>query len=178
MKVINLYGGPGAGKSTTAAGLFNIMKTRGHNVELVTEVAKDLTWEKNWMGLGHQPSILAAQDYRLWRLEMSKVEWAISDSPLPGQIAYMGDEWLEVGLDDMAWDLYDRYENYHVLLHRGNREYQPIGRNQTALEAAKLDNVLDNIFHTAIATEEEFSLELNTHVGTCWEIYNWIVGET
>jgi dephospho-CoA kinase len=34
MRVINLAAGPGAGKSTTAAGLFNIMKLKGLKVEL------------------------------------------------------------------------------------------------------------------------------------------------
>ena len=47
MKVINLWGGPGCGKSTTAAGLFSIMKMRGHKVELVTEYAKELTYDRN-----------------------------------------------------------------------------------------------------------------------------------
>jgi ATP:corrinoid adenosyltransferase len=45
MKVINLWAGPGAGKSTTASGLFYLMKTADMQVELVTEYAKDMTWE-------------------------------------------------------------------------------------------------------------------------------------
>ena len=45
-KVINLFGGPGAGKSTTAAGLFYEMKVRDIKCELVTEYAKDMTYEK------------------------------------------------------------------------------------------------------------------------------------
>jgi adenylate kinase family enzyme len=40
-KYINIFGGPGAGKSTTAAALFAEMKRRGMNVELATEVAED-----------------------------------------------------------------------------------------------------------------------------------------
>jgi adenylate kinase family enzyme len=32
MKVINLFAGPGAGKSTTAAALFSKMKWKGYNV--------------------------------------------------------------------------------------------------------------------------------------------------
>ena len=40
MKVINLFAGPGAGKSTTAAGLFHLMKIAGMNVELVTEFSR------------------------------------------------------------------------------------------------------------------------------------------
>jgi len=39
-KVINLFAGPGAGKSTTAAGLFAEMKRANVDVELVTEYVK------------------------------------------------------------------------------------------------------------------------------------------
>ena len=67
LKVINLWGEPGAGKSTVAAGLFNLMKLMGEKVELVTEYAKDLTYEKNHVSLQNQLLILATQDNRLRR---------------------------------------------------------------------------------------------------------------
>ena len=44
--IINIFGGPGVGKSTVAADLFVIMKKEGYSVELVTEYAKELTYEK------------------------------------------------------------------------------------------------------------------------------------
>lgn len=40
---VNLYGGPGSGKSTTAAGVVSQLKLLSINAELVTEYAKDLT---------------------------------------------------------------------------------------------------------------------------------------
>jgi hypothetical protein len=46
MKVINLWAGPGAGKSTTAAGLF-LMKLTGRRVELVTEYAKEVVYDQD-----------------------------------------------------------------------------------------------------------------------------------
>jgi adenylylsulfate kinase-like enzyme len=42
LHVINLFGGPGTGKSTLAAALFTDLKMKGINAELVTEFAKDL----------------------------------------------------------------------------------------------------------------------------------------
>ena len=45
--VINLFGGPGCGKSTIAAELFAILKKQGYEVELVTEYAKDKVWEES-----------------------------------------------------------------------------------------------------------------------------------
>lgn len=39
--IINLIGGPGSGKSTTAAGLFYKLKKLGYNCEMSLEFAKD-----------------------------------------------------------------------------------------------------------------------------------------
>ena len=39
--VVNLIGGPGSGKSTTAAGLFYNLKKLGINCEMALEYAKD-----------------------------------------------------------------------------------------------------------------------------------------
>jgi adenylate kinase family enzyme len=65
MKVINLFGGPGSGKSTLAAGLFERMKIQGLSVELVTEYAKDMVWERRGNILDDQLYILAKQHRRL-----------------------------------------------------------------------------------------------------------------
>lgn len=46
MLVVNLFGTPGAGKSTGAAYIFSELKMRGINAELVIEFAKDKVWEK------------------------------------------------------------------------------------------------------------------------------------
>ena len=45
MLVVNLFGAPGAGKSTGAAYIFSQLKMAGINAELVTEFAKDKVWE-------------------------------------------------------------------------------------------------------------------------------------
>lgn len=175
LKVINIFGAPGVGKSTTATGLFNVMKLKGLNVEYVSEFAKDLTWGKDWMGLSHQLSILAEQDYRLRRLE-GQVEWVITDSPLPLQIAYMGDEWLNIGLDRLAWDAFDRYDNYSVLIQRNAAvTYQMAGRNQTMEQAMMLDNVIDNLYHTAALDNEDFCFELMAQANSPWMVYDWLM---
>ena len=44
--VINLFGGPGCGKSTTMARIFADLKIQGYNAEMVSEFAKDLVYEQ------------------------------------------------------------------------------------------------------------------------------------
>ncbi len=45
--VINMFAGPGAGKSTLAAGTFFRLKCLGVNAEIAPEYAKDLVWEES-----------------------------------------------------------------------------------------------------------------------------------
>ncbi|GJE18772.1 hypothetical protein [Methylobacterium marchantiae] len=144
LKVINIWAAPGVGKSTTAAGLYYHMKQLGCSVELVTEFAKDLTWERNMTGLQNQLAILGEQDHRLRRLE-GKVEFAITDSPLPLGIAYLTPEYDEMGLDDAILNAYGRYRNFDYLLARV-KPYRTEGRNQTQHEALVLDATVMDLF--------------------------------
>ena len=85
--VVNLFGAPGAGKSTGAAIVFAELKKAGINAELVTEFAKDKTWEHNIMALGCQEYVFGKQSYRLRRCR-DDVEVIVTDSPLPLSIIY------------------------------------------------------------------------------------------
>ena len=44
--VVNLFGGPGSGKSTFMANLFYHLKCRGVEVVMAPEFAKDSVWEE------------------------------------------------------------------------------------------------------------------------------------
>jgi hypothetical protein len=79
--IINLFGAPGAGKSTVRAGTFYLLKIAGYNVEEVTEFAKDLTWEKRSIALQCQPYVFGKQLKSLERL-YGQVDIIVSDSPI------------------------------------------------------------------------------------------------
>ena len=86
--VINLFGGPGCGKSTVAAGLFYKLKCHGvYDCELVTEVAKDIIWSGAPHQLANQPYVFGEQYFRMWRL-IGKVDIIITDSPILLSINY------------------------------------------------------------------------------------------
>lgn len=149
MTVINLYGGPGSGKSTTAAGLFNLMKVQGHNVELVTEFAKDLTWEKNRTALDNQLLILAQQDRRLFNLE-GQVDYVITDSPLLLGLAYAGSRFSHPWFVGTVLGAYRQYDNKAFFLKRPDA-YSNTGRNEgSKCEAESLDHKIANILDAAL----------------------------
>lgn len=139
MKVINLFAGPGAGKSTTAAGVFYIMKNMDLNVELVSEYAKDLTWEGRHNILEDQLYILAKQNRRLRRLK-GQVDYVITDSPLQ-LCKFYGRFFADTPfyLPLMVDEVWRSYDNKSYFLERGDRRYMQVGRNQSHEEALEFD---------------------------------------
>ena len=138
MKIINLYGGPGTGKSTTAAGLFHLMKLESIECELVTEYAKDLVWSDRSNMFTEQDYIFAKQNHRLRRLR-GKVDYTVTDSPLILGFFYIADDFP--GKDhfcNFVREMFDSYENINVYLDRV-KVYNPNGRNQTEEEAIHID---------------------------------------
>jgi len=134
MIVINLFGEPSSGKSTTAAWLFSQLKLKNINCELITEFAKDLTYEKRFNDLSNQVYVFGKQLKRLERVK-DHVDIAITDSPLLLSIVYAKDYpdvWPQ-----FVKDMFDRFKNYNYLLTR-NKPYSPVGRNQTEKEAKQV----------------------------------------
>lgn len=139
IKVINLFGGPGAGKSTTAAGLFYEMKKSKLSVELVTEYAKDAVWERRYDLFDDQIYIFAKQQRRISRLKNHKIDWVITDSPIPLGLIYVKPEHVSTIFADLVFEVFNSYENYNYLLQR-HFTYDPVGRNQKdELEAVRFD---------------------------------------
>ena len=142
-KVINLFGGPGSGKSTTAADLFALMKWNNYNVELVNEYAKELTWEKRNLILDDQLYVTAKQNSKLWRIK-DQVDWAITDSPLILGQAYARPDYLPNHFCNLIHEVYNSYQNINILLVR-EKPYHEVGRNQTKEEAINLDRRIKEI---------------------------------
>ena len=61
MILVNLYGAPGAGKSSGAAYIFSKLKMAGVNAELVTEFAKDKVYEQSKKVFENQAYIFGKQ---------------------------------------------------------------------------------------------------------------------
>ena len=133
MTVINLFAEPSAGKSTTAAGLFFLMKQKGYNVELISEYAKQCVWEDRKKTLDDQLYITAKQNHQLERLR-GKVDYVITDSPLILGILYSRNSSRYPSFHKLINEVFSSYKNVNVLLKRV-KPYQPIGRLQTEEQA-------------------------------------------
>lgn len=117
MKVINLFGAPGAGKSTTMLDLTSDLKLMGLSVENTPEFYKELILEDSHKAaFGGQLYILGEQNRRLARLE-GKNEFAVTDCPLP-LIGYYTPEDYVPGFSGFVKNLYNRYNNINYFILR------------------------------------------------------------
>ena len=160
LKVINLFAGPGAGKSTNAALLFGTMKRKGYKVELVTEYAKDMVYEQRDNILEDQLYILAKQARRLHRLKNSGVEYIVTDSPILLSCIY-NKSYSEI--ESLAKNIFEEYNNINYFIKR-SKPYQQYGRQQTEDEAKEIDNkvltLLNNYKYTVIESYKDILLNV------------------
>lgn len=142
MIVINLFGAPGAGKSTGAARIFSNLKAAGINAELVTEFAKDKVWEESKAVFQDQLYILAKQNFRLSRLN-DKVDVAITDSPIILS-AFYKDKHEFKNFKPFIFELFESYDNINFFVNRV-KPYNPVGRFQTEEESDEISSSLKSM---------------------------------
>ena len=116
MIVVNLFGVPGAGKSTGAAYVFSKLKMQGINAELVTEFAKDMVWENNNKVLMNQEYIFGSQSYRLSRCK-DKVDVIVTDCPLFLTAFYNKSSVLGNEFNKVVLNVFNTYNNVNYLIH-------------------------------------------------------------
>jgi hypothetical protein len=160
MKVINLFGGPGSGKSTTAAGIFYRMKQQHASIELVTEYAKDMVYDGQGellRGGKHQSYIFARQHYRIQRL-VGHVDWAVTDGPMLLTLVYMDPNAPDAeALTIMAKTGHTLYDNHNFYLVRPDT-FQQYGRVHDETESRSIDRKIlsmleeNNVPYTVVET--------------------------
>ena len=141
MKVVNLFGGPGSGKSTTKAGLFYLMKLSGFKVEEAPEWIKEKVYEGSPYPFHDQLYTLAKQSKKLKEME-GKVDWVVTDSPLLLSHIY-GDE-KTATFKKLIDEEFERFDNINVFIKRV-KPYQEFGRNQTEDEARIKDSEIETL---------------------------------
>lgn len=149
--IVNLYGGPGTGKSSGAAYIFARLKMAGIDAEYVTEFAKDKVWENNTEAFKCQFYISGKQSFRISRC-FGKVDVIITDSPIR-----LGKIYADlVGRPQLGRACLEEANQYpagstlEIFLNRV-KPYNTNGRNQSEEEAKKIDDMVK----TMLAEETE-----------------------
>lgn len=146
MIVVNLFGVPGAGKSTGAAYIFSKLKMMGFNAELITEFVKDKVWENNQEVFKNQAYIFGKQSFKMSRCK-GKVDILVTDSPLLLSAFYNSDAVLGEAFNKVVLDVFNSYENINFLINRV-KPYNPIGRNQTESESDAMKEPIEKMLYS------------------------------
>ena len=171
-KIINIFGGPGAGKSTLAASIFSIMKKNGKSVELVTEYAKQMVFEERMNVLGEDQLYIFAKQHRKIFILRNTVEYIVTDSPFVQGITYFNSDVVDqLDFNRLVLGTHHSYPNLNILAIRSEGiKYEQMGRTQNEKEATmKTEEIVDflhendikfNLFLTGKHDEVEFLKEL------------------
>ena len=136
MVVVNLFGGPGSGKSTTCAGVFSKLKLAGVNCEMALEYVKDKIWENSLNVLDDQIYVFGKQFHRLNCLK-DKADVIITDSPILLSIIYNKE--MSNYLDDLIVEQFRKFNNLNYYLVR-DESFNQTGRIHNLEESVEKDN--------------------------------------
>jgi nicotinamide riboside kinase len=148
MRVVNLFGPPGVGKSVISAAVYADLAKNGLNVELCQEYAKSLVYEQRTDLLKtDQLYILSKQNRKLYTLENKGIDYVLMDSPLPLQIVYNNPENLNQRIfEALVMELFNKYDNLNILLERGKEySYQSTGRIHSLEESDEIGGRIKEI---------------------------------
>lgn len=146
--IVNLFGAPGAGKSTTRADVFRRLKQSGVNAEEVYEHAKKLTYSKRQMELKCQPYI-AGKQLRDMEVLMGNVDVIITDSPLLLCYYYTRKyrpDAYPAAFDTFVLEQFKAMGGLNFYIERVN-PYVASGRNQTEGESDEIGHELHDLLH-------------------------------
>ncbi len=137
--IVNLFAGPGAGKTTCAWEIASELKKRNIEAEYVSEYAKELVWdnktEKLDGTLEHQKELYKEQFRRVHRL-IGRVDVVVTDSPALLSAMYLKEPNAEFE-SKMLTD-FNKQHNFNLFINRG-KNYQQEGRIHSLDESISID---------------------------------------
>lgn len=143
--VVNIFGGSGIGKSTTAAHLFVEMKMQGIHCELVREYVKNWAWRGEKVGPFDQIYLLGKQA-RYESTLYGRVDFIITDSPLllcpMYEKFYAGTEVIKDSALNFIKDADGKGVKHLNFLLTRQHAFDPRGRFETAEGATKVDGAI------------------------------------
>ena len=150
-KIINIFGGPGIGKSSIAAGMTYKLKRNHISCDQPYEFPKLLAWDDNHSAIQDQLYVLANQHRGIVK-SYGKVDYIVLDSPILLSLTYRnyykGTEYPSSlygeSFDKMVLDTFNQYDNINIVLDRADGVHNNDERYQNLEESKELDIVIEN----------------------------------
>lgn len=139
MLLVNITGQPGAGKSTLAAGVFHVLKTRSWNVELVIEYTKELNHQRNFWTMSDELLVFAEKYKRIKKF--ADVDIVITDSPLQCSMHYGGEQFGQAGFDFFKYVSDNVFDSIYFVM-PDPKKYVPVGRLTDVRDAKRAGDAI------------------------------------
>ena len=150
-KLVNLFGGPGIGKSSIAAGITYKLKKKHISCNNPYEFPKTLAWDNNTPAIKDQLYVLANQ-HRGIAQSYGKVDYIIIDSPVMFSTIYHSyytkgypAEFYGDSFHQMVVDLHKKYDNINILLERADGQHNSEERFQDLKQSLEIDKLCKKI---------------------------------
>lgn len=139
---INFLGGPGSGKSSTAAWLFSELKRDNISVELVSEFCKTWAIEGRKFEKYDQIYFFGQQMQAEYRNLKNGIKNTITDSPILLAAIYTNHYYgakISKPLFELSREFDREYQCINIFLDRGDKKYVSEGRYENHEQALKMD---------------------------------------
>ena len=150
-KLINLFGGPGIGKSSIANGITYKLKKKHISCNNPYEFPKRLAWDNNIPAIKDQLYVFANQHRGIAEC-YGKVDYIVIDSPILFSTIYHAyytegypAEFYGQEFHDLVISLHKKYDNLNILLERGDSIHNDDERFQNLEESIVIDNLCKKI---------------------------------
>jgi thymidylate kinase len=148
--IVDIFGGPGIGKSTLAAGTYANLSMRGHNVELIREYVKPWAYRAHEITQWDEAYLFAKQ-LRAESALYGKIDIVLTDRPLRMSAVY---EKLYSPQRNKMFDLVNSVHQeqeeagiHHLsLLVTRKTKYSVLGRFEDEASAIKVDQICDELY--------------------------------
>jgi nicotinamide riboside kinase len=151
--IVNLFGGPGSGKSVLARQLSVELDIQDIKTEYVTEYAKELTWGGLQKVFDNQLYVFAKQHNKQFK-PLNQVDVIVTDSPLLMSLVYVDTD-LQY-FRPLVFEVFNKNNNLNILLER-RFQYKKYGRNQTEEEAKQVDEKIVKLLNLNSIEYEKYS---------------------
>lgn len=148
---INLFGGPGAGKSTIAADIFSNFKrslASKASIEHCSEYVKRWAYLKRDVGKHDQIYLFAKQQQMEYTFLNNNVDLIVTDSPCLLSLYYsiqLKDNNIIKALSLLNKSYDEDFKPLNIFINRGDKPYIQNGRWQAENEAKEIDLKLKSI---------------------------------
>lgn len=156
--IVNLFAGPGAGKSSMTFALLAKLKAMGVNCEGAFEYAKVGEWEGRTGKIREAQFYIAAKQHFRQHVLDGEVQVVVTDGPFLLGIVYQKHAKRPLAhLTPLLIELHNQYDNINFYVKR-TKPYMQIGRSQTEHEARTKDTEVYDMLveHNIPFTEIEY----------------------